>query len=310
MTATNTHCPLSKHSNRARSTASIAFNGHNHIVESAKIQPGFFPSIEVVSGSDSPTGTLRCADRPVLIKDRSAHDRSLVDSRRLADVIGAAVALNRADLGDSRGWVVGTVRFHNVEFDKRVFCPAIYGQVSVATGFKVPRVRNSARIVMLSVRQTLLLPRYRRAYVPSTSGVPTLSTNKVAAVGPVNTVRASVAIGISNRATTISPKRVVVATAVPSLTTGNRLALKQVALRYLCSWCCKHPGDNRKPKGEGCEGYHDCKYCDDDTILSIAAVWAGGGSLDPNSSHRRGSKRGFKLCSGLTNICEFQSLQG
>ena len=53
----------------------------------------------MVLGGDGAADALDLADGPVLVKGGGALDGGLVDTSRAVDVVGAAVGLERAELG-------------------------------------------------------------------------------------------------------------------------------------------------------------------------------------------------------------------
>jgi len=103
-------------------------------------QTSFSPGIEVVLDGDAAADTVVLADGPVLIEGRGALNGRRVHTSGLVNLIGAAVALDAADLGGAAGGVVVAVTFDDVVLDKRVLGPAIEGKVAVSAGIEVAAV--------------------------------------------------------------------------------------------------------------------------------------------------------------------------
>jgi hypothetical protein len=82
------------------------------------------------------------ADRPELVKGRSAFNRSLIDLLGLIDVVYASVTINGADEGQTRARVVVAVVLKNIVFDKRVGGPAVDRKVSITRGIEATREGN------------------------------------------------------------------------------------------------------------------------------------------------------------------------
>lgn len=114
-------------SNVRRTAAKVALGSNNHIVERSQIHTQVLPGSEVVARCDSSLGTLVLTNRPVLSEGRSTFNGRLVDSLAGIDVVGAAIASNRALLRCARRGVVGAKVFDYVEFDEWVLGPAIDG---------------------------------------------------------------------------------------------------------------------------------------------------------------------------------------
>ena len=64
----------SRNSDAARTAALISLCGNNLIVERAQLKAKFAPGIEMVGSGDSPSNTLACTDRPVLLKGRCSDN--------------------------------------------------------------------------------------------------------------------------------------------------------------------------------------------------------------------------------------------
>ena len=87
----------------------------------------------------SSTLPVRSPNRPVLVKSSRALDGRRIRPRRLVEVVRGPVALDGAEMGGSRGGVIGAVTLHDVEFDQRTGRPAVHGEVGVAVGVEVGR---------------------------------------------------------------------------------------------------------------------------------------------------------------------------
>lgn len=107
----------SRNSDTARTAALISLCGNNLIVERAQLKAKFAPGIEMVCGSDSPSNTLACTDRPVLLKGRCSDNRRLIGSSADVDVVRATVAADLAFVSQACRWIIGSVGFDNAAQD-------------------------------------------------------------------------------------------------------------------------------------------------------------------------------------------------
>lgn len=160
---------------------------------------------------DGASNALGSANGPVLVKRGCAANGRLVDSSGLENVVRAAVSGDGADLGGGRGRVVRAVRLDHVVLNERACSPAIDGEVTVAARAEGARIGDR----------------------PGSSGIPSLSSNKVAIVLPGNAVRASSAVGVGDGATTVGPERVVVAVVGTGAAWGASTRKKLVEVGYL-----------------------------------------------------------------------------
>lgn len=153
----------------------------------AELEAGGGPGVEVVLHGDGAADALLLADGPELVESGGAFNRGLVDALRAVDVVGAAVALDGAELGGAARRVVRAERLDHVVLDQRVLGPPVHRQVAVHAG-AVPRavVRHHAR----------------RARVPP------LARHEVAHVRPRHVVRARRAVVVRHRARAVRPERV------------------------------------------------------------------------------------------------------
>lgn len=87
----------------------------------------------MVGSGDRSTNTVRSANRPVLLKGRSALDGRLIGASCLVDVVGSAVARDAAFLCRTRAGsgVVVAVGVDDVVFDEGAGGPAVDGEVGV-----------------------------------------------------------------------------------------------------------------------------------------------------------------------------------
>lgn len=194
---------------------------------------------------DGATNTLGSANGPVLVKRGCADNRRLVDSSGLENVVCAAVSGDGADLGGGRGRVVRAVRLDHVILNERACGPAIDSEVTVAARVEVTGVVDSS----------------------GSARVPSLSSDKVAAVHPRNAVRTSSAICVGDSAAAVGPERVVVAIAVPraAWSASTREELVKVGHLGVVEREGENCGDSREAKdklrerehGEGNGGYSE-----------------------------------------------------
>ena len=125
--------PLTANLNLSRPRALVPLGRHNHVVPAAQVEVALLlPLVEMLARVDGAADTLDPADRPVLVKGRSALDGRLVDALGLVDVIGAAIVLDGAELLRSRRGIVRAVRLDDVVLDQRVLGPAVQGEVCAA----------------------------------------------------------------------------------------------------------------------------------------------------------------------------------
>lgn len=112
----------------------VPLGGNDLVVVSSESEASSGPGVEVVGHVDRATGALALADAPVLVKGSSAVDRGLVDTSRLVDAVGSAIAGEGAHLGSTGRGVVGAKVLDDVVLDERAPGPAVDGKVRVAVG--------------------------------------------------------------------------------------------------------------------------------------------------------------------------------
>lgn len=175
-----------------------------------------FPGSKVGSHVDRAAGALLLADGPVLVKGTSTLDRGLLNAGGPVDVVGGTAIDNASHAGGSRGWVVSAKVLNHVVLDKRVSGPSIDGQVRVAVGLIGARVVDGA--VAYDPCQ-LLTPAHddMLQHSPSSTGVPSLTTNPVAVAGPRHRVLAASLVGIPHVRAAVGPEGEV----VPIVCTGG-----------------------------------------------------------------------------------------
>lgn len=175
-----------------------------------------FPGSKVGSHVDRAAGALLLADGPVLVKGTSTLDRGLLNAGGPVDVVGGTAIDNASHAGGSRGWVVSAKVLNHVVLDKRVSGPSIDGQVRVAVGLIGARVIDGA--VAYDPCQ-LLAPAHddMLQHSPSSTRVPSLTTNPVAVAGPRHRVLAASLVGIPHVRAAVGPEGEV----VPIVCTGS-----------------------------------------------------------------------------------------
>lgn len=153
----------------------------------AELEAGLLPGVEVVLHGDGASDALLLADGPELVKGGGAVDGRLVDALRAVHVVGAAVALDGAQLGRAARRVVRAERLHHVVLDQRVSRPAVDRQVAVDAG------AAPGAVVLDDARGTR---------------VPSLAGHEVAYIRPRDVVRAGVAVVVGHRAGAVGPEGV------------------------------------------------------------------------------------------------------
>src|SRR6185312_9166355 len=112
--------------------ALVALGRQDLVVRGAEVQAEALPRVEDVGDRDGAAGALGLTDRPVLVERGSALDRGFVGPGRLVQVVGAAVAVDGAELGGARTGVVVAVVVDDVVLDQWVRGPSVERQVAVA----------------------------------------------------------------------------------------------------------------------------------------------------------------------------------
>lgn len=185
--------PHLRNSDRSRPRTLIPLGSHNLVIMAPQPQPLIRPRLEVVTNIDTPTNPLRSPHAPKLIKRLGPLNAGLVVPRALGNGVGTAVSVEGAQPGRPRAGVVGAEALNDVVLDQRVARPAVDGEVAVALGVELSRVVDHAVGV---------------------ARVPSLATDKVAAVLPVDRVGATVAVLIVDGAAVVGPEGVVVAVVI------------------------------------------------------------------------------------------------
>jgi hypothetical protein len=165
----STHQPhlRSLHSNARTPRASIPLRRQNLIIVRAQLLPILGPGIKVIFDCNRSPNPLALPHAPELLERRRPINGRLVGARRLQDIIGAAVRGDGALLLSSRRRVVAAVRLDDVVLDEWVAGPSVEGDVAVdAAGVPGSGVGDDAL----------------------TAGVPALSGDEVADVGPLDVV--------------------------------------------------------------------------------------------------------------------------
>jgi hypothetical protein len=128
----------------------------------------------------------------------------------LVDVVRGAVGGDGAFQAGAGAGVVASERLDDVILDEGVHCPSVDGEVAVAVRAKVAVIGNgSGRLNSVNDRFTTQDNGIKE--LPCRSGVPSLSTDKVAGItGPLDIVFTATAVVVGDRTCTVSPERVVV----------------------------------------------------------------------------------------------------
>lgn len=118
-------------------------------------------------------------------------------------------------------------------------------------------------MVLVCNQQIILLKLDNVFNLPASTGVPTLSTNKVTSVAPINLVVASLAHAVVSIATTIRPPRVEVSVMVTLGVAGDLTGLEDgggvavVLLVEEVKGTSESPAECRSGEEERFEGDHD-----------------------------------------------------
>jgi hypothetical protein len=154
-------------SDRSRSGAAVSFGSKDLVVVRSQLLAVLGPSIKVGLNVDRTTNTLLLPDRPELLEGRGTIDRRLVGTGGLENVVSATVSGNGTLLLSSRTGVVRAVSLDNVVLDQRITSPA---------------VERDVRVDIAGI------PGTRVGDVADTAGVPALTSDEVADVGPLDIV--------------------------------------------------------------------------------------------------------------------------
>jgi len=250
--------------NLGGATALVTFGGHDHIIPSAESQVALLlPLVKVLAGIDLAANSLNATDGPVLVKSGGSLDRRLVDTSRLVNVVNTAVILNCAEFGCAGRGVVRAVRLDNVILDEGVGGPAVKSEVCfpvlvIRKRNKFPKRRRKKEkkhtaVDVVVVPGAVIVHNTRRARVPA------LAANPVVHVVPRDAVRASRAVVVVDRASTVSPVRV--EETVVGAGSGLDTALDGL----------KRAGGNRGREGreEKREGNHDVDRTKKKNVLTL-----------------------------------------
>lgn len=97
----------------------------------SQLQTAPFPGRKMVARGDLAPYMLLAADRPELHKSSPAHNRGLVDTLCLVDVVGATIAFDGASpLGAAAG-IVRAVAIDDVVLNQGLLGPAVEREVRV-----------------------------------------------------------------------------------------------------------------------------------------------------------------------------------
>lgn len=130
------------------SRAEVALGGDDLVVVLAELKTSIGPSLEVSGHVDGTADALVLADRPVLLEGpRSLNGRG-VDARADAELVVAAVSIDRALVLRARRGVVRAPVLDDVVLDERVGGPSIDGKVRVAVGRVLAGVVDGATEVI------------------------------------------------------------------------------------------------------------------------------------------------------------------
>lgn len=182
--------------------AVVTLNSKNLVIERSKLQANIAPSVEVSTSVDRAAGALVAADRPVLLESAGTLNGGSVGTGAGVDVVDGAIDVDLSLLGGARRGVVGSKVLDDVVLNQGVAGPAVDGEVAVAVGIVGARVLNSSGAGVRIRRDTTLT-----VFLPSSTGVPTLTTNKVALItAPGNAELASVLVGVGDSVGVVSPE--------------------------------------------------------------------------------------------------------
>lgn len=144
------------------------------------------PLIEMCLYVDCSAGSLVDADAPELLEGLGALNGRLVHTGALCDLVAGAIHGEGALVGRLRRRVVVAEVLDDVVLDQRTGGPAVDGEVGV-----------SLRVVCAGVGDGLVI-----------SGLPSLSTDEVAARLPVHGVCTTGLVGVGDIGTAVGPERV------------------------------------------------------------------------------------------------------
>ena len=160
--------------------------------------------------------------------------------------------------------LVKETHLNDVVLDERVLGPTVNGEVAVTVGSVSAGELDSPETNLVN-RSHKTSATYMTINVPGTSGVPTLSTDKVTTALPIDAERTSSSVGVGHLGAAIGPPRVVVPV-VSTSAARRRLALDQVG-----GGSGEDSGDGNSAGQERAEGNHDCLDDQNRTIRSEAS---------------------------------------
>jgi hypothetical protein len=114
-TSTSASTSTLSNGNLPRAAAAPAFNGHDLVVQTAKVHASFGPCAEVVRNGDSTASARTLADGDVLVESRGSLDRWLVDLLMLPDRVSSTVT-RESTLLCALLWIPNWI-LHNVVLD-------------------------------------------------------------------------------------------------------------------------------------------------------------------------------------------------
>jgi hypothetical protein len=165
-----------------------ALGGEGLVVVGAEVHAELGPGVKVARGGDgAAAGALLLAVADVLPEGRGALDRGLVHLLVLPDVVGRAVAGDRAHLLALCGARTVARVLLDVVLDQRVGGPAVDGDQDGSALGAGGAVELDSTANMVSVHSLLSMVR-SRSDVPSSALVPALADDEVTSAGEVHRV--------------------------------------------------------------------------------------------------------------------------
>jgi hypothetical protein len=224
-----------------RATALVTLSSQDLVVVVSEVHAGLSPSIEVVLHVDGAAGALVAADRPVLVESLSTVDGRLLVTGGHVEIVGVTVGVDSTSVLSLATGVVRAVALNDVVLDERAASPAVNAKVSVALRVEGTSVVDGS----------------------ASTRVPSLSTNKVTSVAPINLVVAALTHAVLSITTTIRPPRIEVAIVVAFTVASDLTGLKDgggvaiVALIEEVKGTSKCPSECRDGNEKGFERDHD-----------------------------------------------------
>jgi hypothetical protein len=238
-----------------RTTALVTLSSQDLVVVVTKAHASLRPGVEVSLHVDGTAGALVAADGPVLVEGLDAIDGRLLVAGGHVDIVGVTVGVDGSLLLSILAGVVRTVVLDDVVLDERAPSPTVDGKVTVA------------------------LRAERAAVVDGSAGtgVPSLATDKVTGVAPVDLVVAALTHTVLGVTTTVGPPRVEVAVVVAFTVAGDLTSLKDrggvavVTLLEEVKGASESPSESRGGNEEGFERDHG----DESVVLDVreASCW-------------------------------------